>query len=84
MTGTSFRTIATSRRGMLRWLGSASLTTLTSGLAPGLASAAKESPVYRDARAPVDLRVRDLMARMTLDEKVAQLITLSTTKETMA
>ncbi len=80
MTGTSFRTIATSRRGMLRWLGSASLATLTSGLAPGMAGAAKELPVYRDPRAPVDLRVRDLMARMTLDEKVAQLITLSTTK----
>ncbi len=80
MTGTSFRTIATSRRGMLRWLGSASLATLTSGLAPGMAGAAKESPVYKDPRAPVDLRVRDLMARMTLDEKVAQLITLSTTK----
>ncbi len=80
MTGTSFRTIATSRRGMLRWLGSASLATLTSGLAPGMAGAAKEMPVYRDPRAPVDLRVRDLMARMTLDEKVAQLITLSTTK----
>jgi len=80
VSGTSFRTIATSRRGMLRWLGSASLTTLTSGLAPGLAGAAKGSPVYRDPRAPVDLRVRDLMARMTLDEKVAQLITLSTTK----
>lgn len=80
MTGTSFRTIATSRRGMLRWLGSASLATLTSGLAPRLAAAAKESPVYKDPRAPIDLRVRDLMARMTLDEKVAQLITLSTTK----
>ncbi|WP_373929174.1 glycoside hydrolase family 3 N-terminal domain-containing protein [Sphingomonas aerolata] len=65
---------------MLRWLGSASLATLTSGLAPGMAGAAKESPVYKDPRAPVDLRVRDLMARMTLDEKVAQLITLSTTK----
>ncbi|MBD8734021.1 glycoside hydrolase family 3 N-terminal domain-containing protein [Sphingomonas sp. CFBP 13706] len=65
---------------MLRWMGSASLATLTSGLAPGMAGAAKESPVYRDPRAPVDLRVRDLMARMTLDEKVAQLITLSTTK----
>jgi beta-glucosidase len=80
VTGTSFRTIATSRRGMLRWMGSASLATLTSGLAPGMAGGAKESPVYRDPRAPVDLRVRDLMARMTLDEKVAQLITLSTTK----
>ncbi|AHE52012.1 glycoside hydrolase family 3 N-terminal domain-containing protein [Sphingomonas sanxanigenens] len=39
-----------------------------------------DAPLYKDARAPIDLRVRDLMARMTLDEKVAQLVTLSTTK----
>ncbi|MCC2975266.1 glycoside hydrolase family 3 C-terminal domain-containing protein [Sphingomonas sp. PL-96] len=44
------------------------------------AAARAAQPVYKDARAPVDLRVRDLMARMTLDEKVAQLITLSTSK----
>jgi len=37
-------------------------------------------PLYRDPGAPVDLRVEDLLARMTLDEKVAQLITLSRTK----
>lgn len=29
--------------------------------------------IYRDAKAPVDLRVRDLLSRMTLEEKVAQL-----------
>ena len=36
--------------------------------------------LYKDPRAPVDLRVRDLLSRMTLEEKVAQLITLSRTK----
>ena len=66
-----------SRRGLLRWMGSASLAALV----PGQAQAAAERPVYRDPRAPIDLRVNDLMARMTLDEKVAQLITLSTTKK---
>jgi hypothetical protein len=28
---------------------------------------------YRDSRAPIDLRVRDLVGRMTLDEKVDQM-----------
>ncbi|MCU6453728.1 glycoside hydrolase family 3 C-terminal domain-containing protein [Sphingomonas sp. A2-49] len=37
------------------------------------AAARVPAPVYRDARAPVDLRVADLIGRMTLDEKVAQL-----------
>jgi beta-glucosidase len=31
------------------------------------------TPVYRDPNAPVDTRVRDLLARMTLREKVGQL-----------
>ena len=44
------------------------------------AAAYAATPVYKDPRAPVDLRVKDLMARMTLEEKVAQLITLSTRK----
>lgn len=38
--------------------------------APAMARAA---PVYRNASAPVGERVADLVARMTLDEKVAQL-----------
>ena len=32
-----------------------------------------DRPVYRDADAPVPTRVEDLLARMTLDEKLAQL-----------
>jgi len=62
------------RRDLIRWAAGASALAFL----PAAARAA--DPVYKDARAPVDLRVRDLMGRMTLDEKVAQLITLSTTK----
>ena len=65
----------TTRRGFIA--GMASVSTLA--LVPGAALAA--GTVYRDARAPVALRVDDLLGRMTLDEKVAQLITLSTTKK---
>ena len=60
------------RRDILRW------GTGVSALA--FLPAAGATPAYRNARAPIDLRVRDLLGRMTLDEKVAQLITLSTTK----
>lgn len=63
------------RRRVLRWAGAAS----TLAFLPAAARGA-EAPLYKDARAPIDLRVRDLMARMTLDEKVAQLITLSRRK----
>ena len=33
-----------------------------------------QGPLYRQAAAPVDARVADLLARMTLEEKVAQLL----------
>ncbi|MGN5374169.1 glycoside hydrolase family 3 N-terminal domain-containing protein [Sphingomonas hankookensis] len=63
-----------SRRDIFRWGASASILAF-------LPVAARAAPaVYRDPRAPVDLRVRDLLGRMTLEEKVAQLITLSRTK----
>jgi beta-glucosidase len=65
------------RRDVLRWSGSVSLAAL---MPAAVRAAAADRPLYRDARAPVDLRVRDLIGRMTLDEKVAQLITLSTSK----
>ncbi|SOB87390.1 beta-glucosidase [Sphingomonas guangdongensis] len=64
------------RRALLGWLGTASVIALT----PGGAALAAAPPVYKDARAPIDLRVRDLLARMTLEEKVAQLIALWGTK----
>lgn len=45
-----------------------------------LRAAAGTAPVYKDARAPVDLRVADLLGRMTLEEKVAQMTALWATK----
>ncbi|MFD1107323.1 glycoside hydrolase family 3 N-terminal domain-containing protein [Sphingobium olei] len=46
---------------------------------PALAKA-RSGPLYKDASAPIDLRVRDLLSRMTLEEKVAQIIALWATK----
>ena len=44
---------------------------------PSAAQAPASSiPLYKDASQPVDRRVNDLLARMTLDEKVAQLETV--------
>src|SRR6266850_2707115 len=42
---------------------------------------AQDTAVYRDRTRPVDERVRDLLARMTLDEKVAQTLALWKGKE---
>jgi beta-glucosidase len=39
---------------------------------PLAANAPESAPVYKDPKAPVDARVRDLLGRMTLEEKVAQ------------
>jgi beta-glucosidase len=34
----------------------------------------KSTPLYRDATAPVDKRVKDLLGRMTIEDKMAQLM----------
>jgi beta-glucosidase len=55
---------------------------LVAAMIMGLATAAstnaqpQRQPVYKDARQPVERRVEDLLSRMTLDEKVAQLLTI--------
>ena len=46
-----------------------------------LPALAQDTAVYRDRTRPVDERVRDLLARMTLDEKVAQTLALWKGKE---
>ncbi|MCJ8157910.1 glycoside hydrolase family 3 C-terminal domain-containing protein [Sphingomonas sp. LaA6.9] len=46
----------------------------------GPAAFAQGRPLYKDPQAPVAARVEDLLGRMTLDEKVAQIITLWATK----
>lgn len=34
----------------------------------------KSTPVYKDATAPVEKRVKDLLGRMTIEDKMAQLM----------
>jgi beta-glucosidase len=43
-------------------------------LMPRLASA-QQKPLYKDAKAPIDARVEDLLGRMTVEEKLGQLVT---------
>ena len=50
---------------------------ISSGLVAAHArSAQPEMPIYKDPRQPVEKRVDDLLARMTIEEKVAQLETI--------
>ena len=54
-------------------------TTVFAQTAPTASSATERPPAsapYRDAALPIDQRVDDLIARMTLDEKVAQIMTV--------
>jgi beta-glucosidase len=44
------------------------------GRAPVVLIEAQSPPLYRQAAAPVDARVADLLGRMTIEEKVAQLL----------
>ena len=53
----------------------------SAGIVVGLASAspapaAPDLPVYKDPNAPVATRVEDLLKRMTLEEKVAQMLSI--------
>ena len=59
------------RRGALKWLGGGSLAALAVCHAP--LAFAQGAPLYRNAQAPIPARVADLMARMTLPEKIAQI-----------
>ena len=61
------------RRAALKLLAGGSLSALALAQAP--AAFAQGGPLYRDADAPIPARVADLMARMTLEEKVAQIRT---------
>ncbi|NJC34138.1 beta-glucosidase [Sphingomonas jejuensis] len=62
------------RRGALRQLASVSAIAMIAPTLP--ASAQAGPPLYRNPNAPVPDRVADLLGRMTLEEKVAQLTAL--------
>ena len=47
---------------------------LTLGLSLAPLAQSNPSPKYKNPRLPIDVRVGDLISRMTLDEKVAQMI----------
>ncbi len=66
------------RRDLLRLSAGASLIAFLP--AALRAATAAQHPSTRMPAAPIDLRVRDLLSRMTLEEKVAQTVTLSRTK----
>ena len=60
---------------MMRWPLVAAMTVGLIGAA-ATGSAQTATPIYKDAHQPIDARVGDLLSRMTLDEKVAQLETV--------
>lgn len=72
---------------LTRRLFGASLAALSAAALPGLAQAAGQAsktsggkPLYKDPAQPVDARVQDLLSRMTLEEKAAQLVGIWLTK----
>ena len=58
------------------WRLAAATTLALAAASVAVAQTRPTLPIYKDARQPVDRRVDDLLARMTLDEKVAQLETI--------
>ena len=59
------------RRGALKLLGGGSLAALSVCQTP--VAFARAAPLYKNANAPIPARVADLLARMTLPEKIAQI-----------
>ncbi|WP_435199166.1 glycoside hydrolase family 3 N-terminal domain-containing protein [Qipengyuania sp. 902] len=65
--------MSVSRRSALKLFAGGSLSAIAVTQAP--IALAQTGPLYWDAAAPIPARVADLMARMTLEEKVAQIRT---------
>ncbi len=61
------------RKGRRGFLASVSSLAGAAALAPTISLAAAARPPYKDPAAPVDKRVDDLLQRMTLEEKIAQM-----------
>jgi beta-glucosidase len=67
---------------LTRRLFGASIAALSFAAAPAMAApkAKGDKPLYKDASQSIDARVQDLLGRMTLEEKAAQLIGIWLTK----
>lgn len=74
----SRRSPGAARRIRVAALAAAAAVALTPVLAPAAQAqtsrTAAAAPLYKDSRQPVDVRVEDLLKRMTLEEKVQQMV----------
>lgn len=68
------------RRGALKGIAALSIYPAAAAALPAFAALPGERAPYKDPALPVEARVKDLLARMTLEEKVAQMIALWFTK----
>lgn len=73
-----FRTAFPRRRARLAAAVAATVLILAAPatLAQPVAAGAAQRPLYKDPAQPVERRVEDLLARMTLEEKVGQIVTI--------
>ena len=60
------------RRALLPLLAGGSVVAATAALAPS-AAFAQARPLYKDPKAPIPMRVADLLRRMMLEEKIVQI-----------
>lgn len=79
MTVSGHRQGASARRIRIACLAAAAAVSLVPAFAPAAiaqTAAKAEKPVYKDAAQPIPARVEDLLQRMTLEERVAQLVAI--------
>ena len=67
------RRLGAVRRPRRALIAASALTMAVTMALASLAAGAAGKPLYRDSQAPIDARVEDLISRMTLQEKIAQL-----------
>jgi beta-glucosidase len=70
------------QRALTAFLTAATLSAITTLFSTTVAARpAHDQPVYKDPNAPLEQRVEDLLSRMTLEEKIAQITTIWNRKQ---